>query len=112
MIDDNLTTASGNTGTLGSLVPLRTTTMSMHRIWFEISTLEQWYGIIRDANAMFGHGNWRGQGHVRRKLDASRYLARIEENDGINIWFDVPDVRFGTWVSIKHAVRMTKITNK
>lgn len=80
----------------------------MHRIHFEISTLDQWYDIIREANQMFGSGNWVGQRKVRRKIEQMPYRVL----GSVPVWFDVPDERFGTWVSIKHAVRMTKITHK
>ena len=83
-----------------SLNSLRETTTGMHpfRVWVELSNIEQWYKVIREANALYGNHNWRGQPRVRRKLD-NNWSRKV-----VRVWFDVPDPAFATWISVKHSV--------
>ena len=69
----------------------------MHRVVFEISNIDTWYAIMREARTMFGQ-NWRCQSHVKRKL--MRNWANCSER----VWFEVPDPQFGTWCALKLAV--------
>lgn len=95
--------------TLQSLDPLKTTTDSMHlyRVTLELENSTQWYAVIREANALYGLHNWRGQPRVKRKLDRIRWSQTKS-----TVWFDVPDQTFASWISIKLAVRVVSVTNK
>jgi hypothetical protein len=86
--------------TLQSLDPLKTTTDAMHlyRVTVELENAVQWYKIIREANALYGLHNWRGQPRVKRKLEKNW------SRDKVRVWFDVPDQTFATWISVKHSV--------
>lgn len=99
---------SAGDGTLQSLDPLKTTTdaMQLYRIVVELESSKQWYSIIREAQRIFGHGNWSGQSRIKRKLESSWGRKKI------NVWFDVPDVSFASWISVKLAVRVVSATNK
>jgi len=85
------------------LDPLKTTAPDLHRFWFFVSTEKQWYDIIRECRSWFGR-NWRGMAKVRKKLDPSnRTHIRIAP---MPIWFEVPDPRFATWISIKLSMQV------
>jgi hypothetical protein len=103
----NIETAVSN-DTLQSLDPLKTTTdvMQLYRVTIELDNAVQWYKIIREANALYGLNNWRGQPRVKRKLEKN--WAR----NTIRVWFDVPDQTFASWVSIKLAVQVVGVVNK
>ena len=92
-----------------SLNSLKQTASSMHlhRVWVTLSDVDTWYKVIREANAQYGRNNWRGQSHVKRKLEANHWVKR-----NIKVWFDVPDVAFATWVSVKHGVIASVEANK
>ena len=83
--------------------PLRTTTSELHRFWFMLSTEQQWYAIIRECRSWFGT-NWQGMSKVRRKL-APRHTRAIRLAP-LPVWFDVPDPRFATWISVKHSLQV------
>lgn len=85
------------------LDPLKTTAQELHRFWFSLRTEKQWYDIIRECRQWFGK-NWKGQAKVRRKLSQNqRYGTRAT---AIPIWFEVPDPRFATWISVKMSVEV------
>ena len=85
-----------------SLNSLKLTPLPMHRIYFEVGSVDVWYKIVREANSMFGR-NWRGQSRVKRKLNTLAWLGTA----GLHkVWFEVPDEKFGTWVAIKYAVTL------
>ena len=90
---------------LPSLDSLKTTPLSMHKLYFELTTVEQWYAIMREARAQFGK-NWQGQRHVKRRLEHAS-LWRLDGH-AERVWFEVPDPAFGTWIAIKHAVRQVE----
>ena len=90
---------------LPSLDSLKTTALPMHKLYFELSSVEAWYAIMREARAQFGK-NWRSQAHVKRRLEHSA-LWRLGEH-AERVWFEVPDPKFGTWIAIKHAVRQVE----
>lgn len=75
----------------------------IHRFWFMVSTEQQWYGIIRECRVWFGK-NWQGMPKVRRKLNKSR--SPISQHASLPVWFDVPDPRFATWISVKHSLQV------
>ena len=83
-----------------SLDYLRSTPLVMHRIQVELRTVNDWYAVIRELNQVFGTNNWKGQHHVKRRLE-----DLIWENDkAIWVWFDVPDEKIATWLAVKLAV--------
>jgi hypothetical protein len=94
---------------LPSLDSLKTTTPPMHKLYFELSTVEQWYSIMREARAQFGT-NWRSQAHVKRRLEHAG-LWHVPGH-AERVWFEVPDAKFGTWIAIKHAVRQVQLPGK
>ena len=73
--------------------------MHLHRVIVELANTDEWYKIIREANALYGAHNWRGQPRAKRRLDQNRWAQKPTA-----IWFDVPDLTFATWVSVKHSV--------
>ena len=90
---------------LPSLDSLKTTALPMHKLYFELSSVDTWYTIMREARAQFGQ-NWRSQAHVKRRLEHAG-LWRLRE-PAERVWFEVPDPKFGTWIAIKHAVRQVE----
>lgn len=77
-------------------------TQDLHRFWFQISSEKQWYDVIRECREWFGK-NWKGQGKVRRKLGNNN--VRLGQSS-LPVWFDVPDTRFATWVSVKYSIQV------
>jgi hypothetical protein len=94
---------------LPSLDSLKTTALPMHKLYFELSDVDTWYSIMREARAQFGK-NWRSQAHVKRRLEHAG-IWRLG-NPAERVWFEVPDPKFGTWIAIKHAVRQVEFTGK
>lgn len=87
-----------------SLSSLETTPLDMHRIYFELHTIEAWYCVMSEARTWFGK-NWKTQPRVKRKLEKYGTTS-------VTVWFDVPDPKFATWVSVKLAVRPVEAPNK
>jgi len=85
-----------------SIDPLRTTAPELHRFWFMISTTEQWYDIMRECREWFGR-DWRGMAKVRKKLTPQGRYSKISQ---VPVWFEVPDPRFATWVSVKMSLQV------
>ena len=56
---------------------------------------------MRECRSWFGR-KWRTMSKVRRKLNA-RYMSR---GHMVMVWFEVPDPRFATWVSVKHSLQV------
>ena len=84
-----------------SLDSLKETPLVMHRIWFELKSVETWYAIMKEARAMYGN-NWQGRPKVKRKLE--NIWQAYPTPQTVQVWFDVPDPAFATWISVKHAV--------
>lgn len=78
----------------------------MHRITFTLATTAQWYAVMREARSLYGT-SWRSQPHVKRKLERSKYNMQP-----IQVWFEVPDSKFATWVAVKLAVIAEPAPNK
>jgi len=95
--------------TLQSLDSLKTTALPMHKLYFELSSVDTWYTIMKEARTQFGK-NWRSQSHVKRRLEHAG-LWRLGDR-AERVWFEVPDPKFGTWIAIKHAVRQVEPTGK
>ncbi len=74
----------------------------LHRIYVSISSEQQWYAVMRECRSWFGK-NWRTQGRVKRKLSHS-HIRTLREP--IPIWFEVPDLRFATWISVKMSLQV------
>jgi len=94
--------------TFESLDSLRATPLVMHRIQVELRDIATWYAVIRELNQVFGANNWRGQNHVRRRLE--NLIWNTDRN--IWVWFDVPDEKIATWLAVKLAVQVRIIPNK
>lgn len=91
---------------------------SMHRITFSLRNKEQWYGIMRDANMVFGKGGWRTQPRTLRKLKnrMSYSLNQIIHRRAkartlmlIEVWFEFPQLSFVTAMVLKYGVTVGKI---
>jgi hypothetical protein len=87
---------------LESLDSLSETPLVMHRIWFQLHTVKEWYAVMKEARAMFGK-NWRTQSRVKRRLENNN-LWGLNVTQTVPVWFEVPDPAFATWVAVKHAV--------
>jgi hypothetical protein len=84
-----------------SLDSLEITPLVMHRIWFRLHTVKEWYAIMKEARVMFGK-NWRTQSRVKRRLEHTTLWGVSLQP--VPVWFEVPDETFATWVAVKHAV--------
>ena len=91
-----------------SLDSLRATPLVMHRIQVELRNVKDWYAVIRELNQVYGVGNWKGQSHVKRRLEGLIW----ENNRAIWVWFDVPDVTIASWLAVKLAVQVKLAPNK
>lgn len=89
-----------------SLDSLKETPLSMHRITFMLDDTKKWYAVMREARALFGK-NWRGQPHVKRKLERNRWAKQQ-----VPVWFEVPDQSFASWCAVKLAVEVKLPPNK
>lgn len=67
----------------------------MHKIYFEIRYIEQWYQIIKELRSWFGT-EWKGQRGIRKKLNKSMWSLESH-----TIWFFVPDLAFKTFMDLK-----------
>jgi hypothetical protein len=83
--------------------PLKTTTPDLQRFWVHVSTVDQWYAVMRECRAWFGK-NWRCQGKVRKKLGNNPGLRWVKQPNAV--WFDVPDARWATWVATKMSLQV------
>ena len=91
-----------------SLDSLEVTPLVMHRIQVELRDIKDWYAIIRELNQTFGSNKWKGQQHVKRRLENLIW----EPDRNIWVWFDVPDPKIATWLAIKLAVPTRMVPNK
>ena len=89
-----------------SLDSLKVTPLPMHRITFMLGDTKKWYAVMREARVLYGK-NWRGQPHVKRKLERSLW-----GKGPIPVWFEVPDPTFASWCAVKLAVEVRMATNK
>ena len=76
----------------------------LHRIYISITTEEQWYNVMRECRSWFGK-NWRTQSRVKRKLTEGSRMSR-GTRPSISVWFEVPDLRFATWISVKMSLQV------
>ncbi len=75
----------------------------LHRIYVNVTTAEQWYGIMRECRSWFGK-NWRTQPRVKRKLAEGQRHGRNLPT--VQVWFEVPDLRIATWISVKYSLQV------
>ncbi len=94
--------------TFESLDSLKLTPLVMHRIQVELRDIATWYAVIRELNQVFGANNWKGQSHVRRRLENMIW----DTDKNIWVWFDVPDETIATWLAVKLAVTVRIAPNK
>ena len=94
--------------TFESLDSLKLTPLVMHRIQVELRDIATWYAVIRELNQVYGANNWKGQSHVRRRLESMIW----DENMTLWVWFDVPDVAITSWLAVKLAVQVRIPPNK
>jgi hypothetical protein len=62
---------------------------------------------MAECRRLFGK-EWCCQGKVRRKLDK----IRLTDNPRVDVWFEVPDSKFGVWITLKTGVELIKQENK
>jgi hypothetical protein len=91
-----------------SLDSLKSTPLVMHRIQVQLDDVRTWYAVIRELNQTFGIGKWRGQSHVKRRLEG--LIWNIDRS--MWVWFEVPDPTFATWLAVKLAVQVRVPPNK
>ena len=91
-----------------SLDSLRSTPLVVHRIQVELHNIKDWYAVIRELNQTFGVNNWKGQNHVKRRLENLIW----DDSKTIWVWFDVPDEKIATWLAVKLAVSVRVPPNK
>jgi len=94
--------------TFESLDSLKLTPLVMHRIQVELRDIATWYAVIRELNQVYGANNWRGQSHVRRRLEGLIW----DDSKSLWVWFDVPDVSITSWLAVKLAVQVRIPPNK
>ena len=71
------------------------------KIEIDIFTQDQWYGIIKELNQLFGK-DWRGQQRVKRKFYRNTMPLRV--------WFEVPDEKVASFLQLKYSgLKMPKI---
>ncbi len=92
-----------------SIDPLKTTAQELHRFWFEVGSVEQWYEIMRECRIWFGK-NWRCMPKVRRKFNRNTPRLAWNPTPTVEVWFDVPDPGFATWISVKHSLQVRSYT--
>ena len=83
-----------------SLDSLKLTPLVMHRIQVELHDVQTWYAVIRELNQVYGSGNWKGQSHVKRRLENIIW----NPDQAVRVWFDVPDQKIATWLAVKLAI--------
>ena len=94
--------------TFESLDSLRATPLVMHRIHVELHDVRTWYSVIRELNQVYGANNWRGQSHVKRRLENIIW----NPDRAVRVWFDVPDPAIASWLAVKLAVQIKLVPNK
>ena len=94
--------------TFESLDSLKLTPLVMHRIQVELRDIATWYAVIRELNQVYGANKWRGQSHVRRRLESMIW----DERNTLWVWFDVPDPAITSWLAVKLAVQVRIPLNK
>lgn len=74
----------------------------LQRFWVLLANEKQWYSIMQDCRHWFGK-NWQCQGKVRKKLN-----SRLGSDQLTQVWFEVPDERFMTWIGLKMCLEVKR----
>jgi hypothetical protein len=95
---------------LKSMDPLKVTAPDLHRFWFKIYTPDQWYSVIHECRNLYGR-NWRTKRHVLKRFNKVKSLSQLLQswmyvNVSREIWFEVPDPAFATWISLKYSIEV------
>jgi hypothetical protein len=93
-----------------SLEPLKLTTPPLHRFWFQIHSREQWYSVVNECRNLYGT-NWHTQRNVLKRFKKTQNFHRtiqqwMRHNMPHKIWFEVPDLAFATWISVKYSIEV------
>ena len=67
----------------------------MHKVYFEIRYIDQWYQIIKELKSWFGT-EWKGQRGVRKKFQKTSWSMESH-----TVWFLIPDPSFKTFMDLK-----------
>ena len=67
----------------------------MHKVYFDLLTINDWYTIISELNRWFGN-EWRGQRGIRKKFKRSEWLMEPQQ-----VWFLIPNPAFKTFIDLK-----------
>ena len=81
----------------------------MTKFIIDLDRESQWYQVMAECRRCFGR-QWRGQPRVRRKF-RYRPLA-ITAPPPVQVWFEVPDPEFMTWIGIKTGCAVSPVPNK
>jgi hypothetical protein len=73
------------------------TDVNYHRLFVQINSVDQWYKVMQECRIWF-NDNWRAQGRVKRRFNRKTVFVPV------TVWFDVPDVKWATWVSTKLSI--------
>tara|TARA_R100001163_G_C5062962_1_gene200153 strand:+ start:177 stop:404 length:228 start_codon:yes stop_codon:yes gene_type:complete len=69
----------------------------MHKVYFDLQTIDDWYDIIRELKRWFGN-EWHGQRGVRKKFQKTKWTFERH-----SVWFVIPDLAFKTYMELKLA---------
>ena len=67
----------------------------MHKVYFDLLTIDDWYTIISELKRWFGN-EWRGQRGIRKKFKRTDWMLKPQQ-----VWFIVPDPAFKTFIDLK-----------
>ena len=67
----------------------------MHKVYFDLLTINDWYTIIFELKRWFGK-EWRGQRGIRKKFKRTEWSMEPQ-----HVWFIVPDLAFKTFIDLK-----------
>ena len=93
-----------------SLEPLKITALPLHRFWFKIHTAEQWYAVMHECHQLYGK-NWRTKRNVLKHFKKTKNFPQniqqwVRRHMPHNIWFEVPDSNFATWIAVKYSIEV------
>lgn len=82
----------------------KTAPLPLHRIFVAVYTKKQWYAIMAECRECFGK-NWKTQSRIRRKIESYKVSKPLQ------VWFDVPEASFGSWLAVKHSLEVSIATD-
>lgn len=102
-----------------SMEPLKITAPTLHRFWFALATVDQWYAVMHECHNLYGRNGrkWRTQRHVlkgfRKVSQYSPIIQRwMQKHSSQIVWFEVPDPQFATWCAVKFSIEVADNPNK